>query len=146
MGWCGHGEHGGTVRFMLQKTEEEENELMLSYFFPSLFSFFFYHICQTPPQNHHLPLHSPCWSFSSLIWPSWGGNRKYTPRLKGSFHSHTHTHKLAMGDSNVNCLLTRPPLYFAHTPLEQPFGQMQIRPDREEASDSVLWYPSGWLR
>lgn len=39
---------------------------------------------------------------------------------------------------NVNCLPTRPPLCFCftHTPLQQAFGQMQIRPGRGDASDS----------
>lgn len=58
-------------------------------------------------------------------------------------HGHTHTH-LPLGTQMQ--IATRPSLYFSHTPLEQAFGQMQIRPERRDAADSVLWNPSGWLR
>ena len=80
----------------------------------------------------------------------WGGNGKVdyqTVRPLTLTHTHTHTpHKVATRDSNVNCLLTSPPLYFSHTPLEQAYGQMQIRPNGGDASDSVLWNPSDRLR
>lgn len=57
-----------------------------------VFLFLLSYLPDAPPKTTTSPC-TPHADHSLLeIWPSWGGNRKYTPRLKGSFHSHTHSH------------------------------------------------------